>query len=345
MDIHSRVREVATELVSEGIWPTVQEIRARLGSGSNTTINNTLRQWRQGLLSQMATTARHPDWSPALAQAFNQLWQQACTEADNNLAKQRSEAKAEVERLISELASASREQESLAANLQALTQQQQTLQAALAAETANNTALRSEQATLAAELAKARAERDIAHEQLQQANERAITQDSRHEHELQQRQVEADRREALAYERVEGVRHQLYQQLEDERASMRKREQQWQQSLQQLTAQADSQREANQRQLATQAQENGRLAAEREALQTQLSTSMTELAIWQQRHAEQAITLAEHQAVRQQLQQAQTLFHEHRLPHLLLWLQARQSILADMPSQTLADEIRQLLAS
>ena len=32
MDIHTRVRDVALELVSAGVWPTVQEVRARLGT-------------------------------------------------------------------------------------------------------------------------------------------------------------------------------------------------------------------------------------------------------------------------------------------------------------------------
>ena len=60
-----RIADAATQLVAEGKWPTVLEVRTRLGSGSNTTINEALKLWRQTFLARMSQTSRRPDWPPA----------------------------------------------------------------------------------------------------------------------------------------------------------------------------------------------------------------------------------------------------------------------------------------
>ena len=60
-DIASRIRSAAQQLVTEGTWPTVVNVRERLGSGSNTTINNELKAWRQWFLARVSSTTRRRD--------------------------------------------------------------------------------------------------------------------------------------------------------------------------------------------------------------------------------------------------------------------------------------------
>ncbi|MDC7706836.1 DNA-binding protein [Vogesella indigofera] len=348
MDIHTRVRDVALELVSAGVWPTVQEVRARLGTGSNTTINNTLRQWRQEFLGKMASSARHPEWSPALAQAFAQVWQQACGEAEQNLAGLREEAQQEVARLVAELAQAQRELAAASTQQLALSQRcdsaEQERQQLAASLTQLQQALAAQEArALASEAALQEARGQIVATQ-QAADQRVEVLEARHAVQLQQLQQDGERREALAYERLEGMRIQLYQQVEDERTLLRQREQQWQAERQQLAQQLATLRDSSQQQLAQRAQENGRLAAELAALQGRLADSDTLRQQWQQRHAELAAAEQQRSSALQQLQQEQALLQQHRLPHLLLWLQAEQAQLAAMPAAQLAEQVRRLLA-
>lgn len=337
MDIHIRVRDVALELVSAGVWPTVQEVRARLGTGSNTTINNTLRQWRQEFLGKMAASARHPDWSPALAQAFAQIWQQACGEAEQNLTGLREEAQQEVARLVAELAQAQRELAAASAQQLALSQrcdsaEQEQLQLAASLAQLQQALAAQEARALASEAALQEARGQVIATQ-QAADQRVEALEARHAVQLQQLQQDGERREALAYERLEGMRIQLYQQVEDERTLLRQREQQWQAERQQLA-----------QQLAQRAQENGRLAAELAALQERLANSDTLRQQWQQRHAELAAAEQQRSNALQQLQQEQALLQQHRLPHLLLWLQAEQAQLGAMPAAQLVEQVRRLLA-
>ena len=77
---HQRVYLAADALIAQGIWPTVQEVRARIGSGSNTTINDALKTWRESFLQRTAQAARRPDWPEGLETAVEALWQNACNQ-------------------------------------------------------------------------------------------------------------------------------------------------------------------------------------------------------------------------------------------------------------------------
>ncbi len=348
MDIHTRVRDVALELVSAGVWPTVQEVRARLGTGSNTTINNTLRQWRQEFLGKMAGSARHPEWSPALVQAFTQIWQQACGEAEQNLSTLREEAQQEVARLVTELAQAQRELAAATAQQQQLSQRcdsvEQERQQLAASLLQLQQALATQEArAISSEAALQEARGQILAAQ-QAGDQRVEALEARQAAQLQQLQQDGERREALAYERLEGMRIQLYQQVEDERTLLRQREQQWQAERDQLAQQLTALRDSSQQQLAQRAQDNGRLAAELAALTQRLADSEASRQQWQLRHDEQATTAQQRGEALQQLQQEQALLLQHRLPHLLLWLQAEQAQLAAMPAAQLAEQVRRLLA-
>jgi chromosome segregation ATPase len=224
-DIYSRIRQVAFELVGEGVWPTVIEVRARLGTGSNTTINNTLKDWRQEFLSRMAVSSRRPDWPAGLAEAFEQVWQRACDESDSRLESVRQEWQAELAaekaannelRLALEnaeltLVATRHELDMESAKLATLTGQ-------LKSEEARREALEQglRERELALEKAVAQAEK------IQQESEGRFSEfREKSERLVQQEKEESARREALAYERLEGLRVRLYEQVEEERQQMK----------------------------------------------------------------------------------------------------------------------------
>ena len=131
-DIASRIRSAAQQLVTEGTWPTVVNVRERLGSGSNTTINNELKAWRQWFLARVSSTTRRPDWPAVLGDAMESLWQRACSIAETHLDNVRRETTARADALEAELAA---RQAELAAQQDALAQlarARQELESALA---------------------------------------------------------------------------------------------------------------------------------------------------------------------------------------------------------------------
>lgn len=269
-DIYSRIRQVAFELVAAGVWPTVVEVRARLGTGSNTTINNTLKEWRQEFLSRMASSARHPDWPTGLAEAFGLIWQKSCEAAEQQWDAQRSEAAAEVAAARQELSVLQAQLDSVQSALQSALHElelhgvrQQELEGRLQSVEQQRAVLASNCDDLGAQL-------ERSHSALQQArrdgDERVAELEVRHDQRLQEARLEAERREALAYERLEGLRLRLYQQLEEERQSMKQASAALQDELLALRQQ-NAQAELRWReQLAERDRESGKQAAQLEML-------------------------------------------------------------------------------
>ncbi|MFC3532225.1 DNA-binding protein [Vogesella facilis] len=347
MDIYARIRQVAFELVAEGVWPTVVEVRARLGTGSNTTINNTLKQWRQEFLARMASNVRRPDWPAGLAEAVDQLWQRACDQAEGHLEALREEARAEVARLVAELAEQHRQLDARDAQLAALTQQHEALQQ-------QHQQLQQQQAedarrrvVLEESLAGLNASLDEARNQLvavqKDADARVAALEQRHDERLQQAAREGERRETLAYERFEGMRVRLYQQVEEVRAAMKQQSAQLQAQLQQQAQALESARQAQRQQLADAAREQGRLQAQCEAAQ-------------QRSLALEGEVVASRQAEAQQQQQLLQLSAElgalgvHRqallrqLPELLQWLQQEREALQTLAAADYATTLQQRFA-
>ncbi|MDN0082932.1 DNA-binding protein [Crenobacter sp. SG2305] len=269
-DIYTRIRQAAYELVGEGIWPTVVEVRNRLGTGSNTTINNTLKSWRQDFLSRMALSSRRPDWPSGLAEAFEEIWQKACDAADAELATVRGEAQAEVavlreesEQLTQRLAESDATLVSLGRELELKAGRIAELEQRLAAEEARRTAQDENLAALAASL---EASRKQLGEVQREADARVGDIEARAEERVQAEKQAADKREALAYERLEGLRVRLYEQIEDERQAMK-------QSVKKLEDELAQQRRDSAKidtvwreRLVERERENGRLGAKVEAL-------------------------------------------------------------------------------
>ncbi len=95
-DTRARVRSAADALLVEGIRPTVANVRARIGRGSATTINDALQDWWVELGERLASPDRYALPRPVMALA-EQLWQAARGEADGLLEAQRQQAQAEIE--------------------------------------------------------------------------------------------------------------------------------------------------------------------------------------------------------------------------------------------------------
>lgn len=220
-DIGARIRQTAQGLVAEGIWPTVNNVRERLGTGSNTTINNELRTWRQWFLSKIGSTARRPGWPVELGDTMDALWQMACAQAESHLDEVRHEATAQAEKLavelqeqLTQLDACQIRLDEAAKNLEAQSADIAALQSALNKEiTLKDNALSdlevSQQAMMRLEAELLRLQQDglVALEQAKlEADARVAAE-----------KAEGERREAQAYERLEGLRLHLYEQMEQER--------------------------------------------------------------------------------------------------------------------------------
>lgn len=224
-DIYARIRQTAFELVSEGTWPTVAEVRQRLGTGSNTTINNTLKEWRQEFLSRIAVSSRRPDWSPSLVEAFEQIWQKACDEAERQLDSVREEAQAQVKELDAALANAKAELEARAGEVLALAQTLELKEVRLDELNARLAQEGEHRQSVEAQLVAGQAALEALHQQQQelqrQFEAKLAETEAKAEERVQEERAQTEKRESLAYERLEGLRVRLYEQVEEERVAMK----------------------------------------------------------------------------------------------------------------------------
>ncbi len=90
-DTHSRAIEVADKLLEEGIRPTQQNVRERLGTGSLTTINRALNDWWHTLAERVQRRNEHPELPEPVVQLANQTWNRALAYAEHRFDQQRAE--------------------------------------------------------------------------------------------------------------------------------------------------------------------------------------------------------------------------------------------------------------
>src|SRR3990167_5197529 len=85
---YEMVKHTAAKLLSQGIAPSVQKIREELGTGSNTTIADHLKVWRDEYAKK---TIHHlpANMPKELIATFEVLWQTAMEHAQNQLAAQK----------------------------------------------------------------------------------------------------------------------------------------------------------------------------------------------------------------------------------------------------------------
>ncbi len=83
---YETIKQAAVKLLSQGIAPSVQKIREVLGTGSNTTIAEHLKVWRDEY-AQKAIHHLPANMPKELISTFEVLWQTAMEQAQNQLAE------------------------------------------------------------------------------------------------------------------------------------------------------------------------------------------------------------------------------------------------------------------
>jgi len=76
-----QVNQAADTIVAAGERPTVERIRAHLGTGSPNTITRMLDAWRQGLAERLRQASLLPELPDEVGQAMSALWAQALQHA------------------------------------------------------------------------------------------------------------------------------------------------------------------------------------------------------------------------------------------------------------------------
>lgn len=90
-DTQDLAKATADILLQEGIRPTQQSVRERMGSGSITTINKALNAWWNELGDRIKANTSHPMLPDPVAESASKLWRQALAYAEKELEGQREE--------------------------------------------------------------------------------------------------------------------------------------------------------------------------------------------------------------------------------------------------------------
>ena len=91
------VFEAADELLREGVRPSQQNVRARTGKGSATTIHKALNDWWQGLSARIYRTDENNELPEFLTSALLDIWNQAQQRAQHQLFEQQKSIKEEAD--------------------------------------------------------------------------------------------------------------------------------------------------------------------------------------------------------------------------------------------------------
>lgn len=89
-----QVNAAADALVTAGDKPTVEKVRATLGTGSPNTVTRMLDAWRSGLAERLQNVLQLPELPPEAGQAMTTLWQLAVEHAERLLQARLAEDRA-----------------------------------------------------------------------------------------------------------------------------------------------------------------------------------------------------------------------------------------------------------
>ncbi|WP_286238532.1 DNA-binding protein [Neptuniibacter halophilus] len=95
-----QAKAVADQLLKEGVRPTQQNVRERMGSGSITTINKALNSWWQELGERMKANSSHPMIPDPVAESAAKLWHQALGYAEHAFEERKQELEREFRRKL-----------------------------------------------------------------------------------------------------------------------------------------------------------------------------------------------------------------------------------------------------
>jgi chromosome segregation ATPase len=289
-DTRQRTREAAADLVAQGRHPhqvTVDLIYAEIQQGSRTTINDELKQWKEGKAQADALGAELP---PVVADSMRSLWVVAVEHGERVFEQRRAELEAQLGAVGEQLAvvETAREQadatngllkQQIATSAQQLTELRQQLTAETTAKNeAASHAQALQQELNAVRLGSARQLEAIRQEQERQANE--------FQQAIADRDATFRAQLDTATQRLESAQAHMLQQIDDARQGQRRAEsqaakiQQQRDQLQseftELRMQLSLQtRELKDRSIALEAatEHTARSAAEKQALVTDLASA------------------------------------------------------------------------
>ena len=98
-----KVYEIADDLLRQGIRPTQQNVRDKLGSGSLTTINKALNEWWSGLGQRLDAQTSGYDLPDPVIKLASKIWTDAITYANRASESKHKEADESRKKLAKEL--------------------------------------------------------------------------------------------------------------------------------------------------------------------------------------------------------------------------------------------------
>lgn len=226
-------KRMADALVLEGIEPTTLLIRERLGRGSNSTITAALKEWREdrglpdskGALSGLAPHPALAEMPSTLAEAMSQLWVQAVAEAQLSLAAERRALESEKTAMLEAVRNSQSRLEQtndrlryvndrLLASERLVNELQERYRDEAVIHARETSLLRGQVQELESLVASLR-------EAEQRMQDQLDGQQKDHAEAIEAIREESRRNEAIAYERLDGLRHQLLNDTAHERERMK----------------------------------------------------------------------------------------------------------------------------
>jgi chromosome segregation ATPase len=229
-----QVYTAAAELREEGITPTVQAVRERIGSGSFSTINTHLAEWKTEHAAQ--AVADIPAMPEKVQEAFARIWATAARSAQEDVETQREALEAMRREMDKERAAMAEEIERLEGELEETTTKAAQLETDLTAERQAGeekaeqvTALTIEKTRLEEQVKAAQAETRAMRSALDTANTERERDHATHEQDRGrwEKEIEAERskgeqertRRAEEREQEKTLRERQQQELERERGA------------------------------------------------------------------------------------------------------------------------------
>ncbi|MBH1969863.1 hypothetical protein FK216_01465 [Moraxellaceae bacterium AER2_44_116] len=143
LTIQEAVWQAAESLMSQGIRPTVANVREITQRGSAGTINDSLKEWWQDLAKRINVNAIHPDIPEPVVAVMQQLWHVALTHGESAFDKFKEEAQLQVDNAqqskiaaLERLQHADNQMTHLQAKIDVLKESERQLQTTLATESA-----------------------------------------------------------------------------------------------------------------------------------------------------------------------------------------------------------------
>lgn len=199
ISIQEAVWQAAESLMSQGVRPTVANVRDITQRGSAGTINDALKTWWQDLAQRISVRAVHPDIPEPVVAVMQQLWQLALTHGESAYQSFKDEAEQKI--IAAEqvkISALTRQQHAenhvstLEVRLEKLQQSERDLQTTVATETALRAQLEQQLEVVTLQSQKNLADAEAGRSQLEKELALLAAQYQRHEQQFQQQQQQLE---------------------------------------------------------------------------------------------------------------------------------------------------------